>query len=135
MQVTQTSRSAQASISLAASTAKSNSTLDYKSFLTLLISQMKNQDPLNPQDPTQYVSQLASFSTVEQQINTNSKLDSLLSNSAMTQAEGLIGRTMTSADGSVTGTVSSVRIAASGAVATLSDGRQIEVGDGVSIGA
>ena len=134
MQVTQSGQITVAAGGQSASKAAQTSTLDYNSFLTLLISQMKNQDPLNPQDPTQYVSQLASFSAVEQQINTNAKLDSLLSGSSIAQAEGLIGKTMTSADGAVTGTVSSVRIAASGAVATLSDGRQITVGEGVSIG-
>lgn len=37
-------------------------------FLTLLVSQLKNQDPLNPTDSTQFVSQLAQFSQLEQVI-------------------------------------------------------------------
>jgi flagellar basal-body rod modification protein FlgD len=135
MQVTQTIQSPAAASAKSGSTAAQSSTLDYNSFLTLLITQMKNQDPLNPQDPTQYVSQLASFSSVEQQINTNSKLDSLLAGSSIAQAEGMIGRTMTSADGAISGTVGSVRIAAAGTVATLTDGRQITIGDGVSVSA
>ncbi len=57
-----------------ASTVKS----DYASFLNLLTAQLKNQDPTKPADATQFVAQLAQFSTVEQQVNTNSKLDSLL---------------------------------------------------------
>ena len=74
-------------------------------FLQLLVAQLKNQDPTNPSDPTQFVSQLASFSAVEQQLNTNSKLDSLLTQSAISQAGSLIGKTVTSADGSTSGQV------------------------------
>jgi len=135
MQVTQTSPSQATPAANSGSMGGQSSSLDYNSFLTLLITQMKNQDPLNPQDPTQYVSQLASFSAVEQQINTNSKLDSLLAGNSIAQAEGMIGKTITTADGTITGTVSSVRIAATGAVATLADGRQIAVGQGVSVSA
>jgi flagellar basal-body rod modification protein FlgD len=40
-------------------------------FLTLLVSQLKNQDPLNPADSTQFVSQLTSFSQLEQLISIN----------------------------------------------------------------
>jgi flagellar basal-body rod modification protein FlgD len=38
-------------------------------FLTLLVSQLQNQDPLNPTDSTQFVSQLTSYSQLEQLIN------------------------------------------------------------------
>ncbi|MCK4860924.1 MAG: flagellin biosynthesis protein FlgD [Rhodobacteraceae bacterium] len=51
---------------------------DFKTFLTLLTAQMRNQDPLKPMDSTEFVAQLASFSSVEQQIETNSKLNELL---------------------------------------------------------
>jgi len=47
-------------------------------FLKLLMTQMSNQDPLNPTDDTQFVSQLAQFSTVEQMSNMNDTLSSLL---------------------------------------------------------
>ncbi len=40
-------------------------------FLTLLVSQLQNQDPLNPADSTQFVSQLTSFSQLEQLIDIN----------------------------------------------------------------
>ena len=79
--------------------------LDYNSFLQLLIAQMKNQDPTKPTDPSQFVSQLASFSGVEQAIKTNNKLDTMMTSLALTQAEGFIGRTVTSSDGTVQGTV------------------------------
>jgi len=51
---------------------------DFNTFLTLLTAQMRNQDPMKPMDSTEFVAQLASFSAVEQQIETNSKLSELL---------------------------------------------------------
>ena len=51
---------------------------DFHTFLTLLTTQMKNQDPLKPMDSTEFVSQLASFSTVEQQVKTNDRLQGIL---------------------------------------------------------
>lgn len=108
-------------------------TVDYNSFLQLLIAQMKNQDPTKPDDPTQMVSQLASFSQVEQQINSNAKLDALLSSMEVGQAGSLVGRTVASPDGSISGVVSSVNIASGGAVAVLENGQQIPLGSGISI--
>ena len=98
--------------------------LDYDSFLQLLIAQMKNQDPTKPADPSQFISQLASFSGVEQAIKTNNKLDSMMTSLALTQADGFIGRTVTSSDGSVQGTVAGVRIVSGGAVAMLDSGQE-----------
>ena len=46
-------------------------------FLTLLVAQINNQDPLNPQDGSEYVAQLAQFSALEQAINTNEYLENL----------------------------------------------------------
>src|SRR5882762_11364297 len=52
---------------------------DFTTFLSLLTTQLKNQDPLSPLDTNQFTQQLVSFSQVEQAINTNTKLSSLLS--------------------------------------------------------
>src|SRR5260221_314320 len=78
-------------VSSATSSTKNTSTntVDYNTFLQLLIAQMKNQDPTNPTDASQYMSQFAQLSTVEQAMQTNSKLDALLSSSALSQADGL----------------------------------------------
>lgn len=51
---------------------------DFETFLRLLTTQLQNQDPSKPLDSTEFVAQLASFSAVEQQINTNTKLDELI---------------------------------------------------------
>jgi len=61
-------------------TEKSNTAIsgDFETFLKLLTTQMRNQDPLKPMDSTEFVAQLASFSAVEQQIRANDRLDSIL---------------------------------------------------------
>lgn len=51
--------------------------VDFQSFLRLLTAQLRNQDPLSPLDSTQFVAQLASFSTVEQLVSANARLDQL----------------------------------------------------------
>ncbi len=119
--------------SLETDTSNPAGSLDYDAFLRLLIAQMKNQDPTKPTDPSQFVAQLASFSSVEQAIKTNNKLDALMTTMAMAQAEGLIGRTITLEDGTITGTVSGIRVISGGAVAILEDGRQVMLGAGVTV--
>lgn len=51
---------------------------DFQQFLTLLTTQLQNQDPLSPMDSTEFTNQLVQFTQVEQQINTNQKLDNLV---------------------------------------------------------
>lgn len=77
------SSSATQSSSLAASSGL-NSMVTEQSFLQLLVAQLKNQDPLQPQDGTQFVSQLAQFSTLEQNIQMRTDLDSI--NTEVSQA-------------------------------------------------
>ncbi|NIX78411.1 flagellar hook assembly protein FlgD [Microvirga terricola] len=114
-------------------TPASTPTLNYNTFLKLLLEQMKNQDPTDPMKSTDYMAQLATFSQVEQTMIGNSKLDALLSSSALTQADAVIGRTVTSADGATTGKVVSVRITNDGALANLGNGNEILLGPGVTI--
>jgi flagellar basal-body rod modification protein FlgD len=79
MQTTDISAASRTNISTTPSQeATTSSDTDFKTFLTLLTAQMRNQDPLKPMDSTEFVAQLASFSSVEQQIETNSKLSELL---------------------------------------------------------
>lgn len=67
---------------------------DFDNFLVLLTTQLQNQDPMNPTDSTEFTNQLVQFSQVEQAINTNQKLDSLVQqqfNNALGQAVGFVG--------------------------------------------
>jgi flagellar basal-body rod modification protein FlgD len=67
---------------------------NFQSFLTLLTTQLQNQDPLNPMDSTQFTSQLVQFTGVEQGILQNQNLQQLITlqtNSQMSNAAGYIG--------------------------------------------
>ncbi len=81
-----------------ATVAQAGATLnsDFETFLKMLTAQMKNQDPLNPVDSTEFASQLAAFSTVEQQVMTNDLLAGLghqLGVLGMGQLQGWVGMT------------------------------------------
>ena len=71
---------------------------DLESFLLLLTSQLKNQDPLDPLDATQFVSQLASFSTVEQLVETNRFLSSISQQQDLQLFSSLIDSEVTLSD-------------------------------------
>jgi flagellar basal-body rod modification protein FlgD len=129
MNVAALSSASQASPKSAASAA----TVDYESFLKLLVAQMKNQDPTAPMESTEYVAQLATFSQVEQQVQMNRKLDDILQASALSQASGLIGREVVSHDGSVSGKVKEIKLFSDGVVAVLESGGQIPILPGVTI--
>lgn len=67
----------------------------FDNFLLLLTTQLQNQDPLDPMDSAKFTEQLVQFSGVEQQINTNDKLDSLIAGqyfNEAAQAVGFIGK-------------------------------------------
>lgn len=64
--------------SKAAEDARTNVGADKDTFLKLLVAQMKNQDPLQPQDSAQFMAQLAQFSSLEQLTGINNKLGQLL---------------------------------------------------------
>ena len=71
-----------------ASKTSKSSDLDKEAFLQLLVTQMKYQDPLEPTDNTEYVSQLATFSELEQMTN-------LVASSDLTRASQLVGQYVT----------------------------------------
>lgn len=128
-----TSTNTQQTNDTAAAKSTGTSTLGYDAFLKLLTAQMQYQDPTKPMDSTQFVSQLASFSNVEQSVKMNSKLDALITSTALNQADGLIGKTVTSADEKITGKVASVRIFSDGVQAILENGTAVLMEAGVKI--
>jgi flagellar basal-body rod modification protein FlgD len=74
-----------------------SSTLGKDDFLQLLVTQLNNQNPLDPQDNSEFVAQLAQFSSVESLENLNSSVDSILGNyqsSQALQASSLVGRSV-----------------------------------------
>ena len=77
---------------------------NFQTFLTLLTTQLQNQNPLDPLDTNQFTQQLVQFAGVEQQLKTNDELSSLVSlqqTAQSTQALGFVGKTAT-VDGSTT---------------------------------
>jgi len=64
--------------STATTTAQQDLSTNFDTFLTLLTTQLKNQDPTAPMDSTQFTQQLVMFSQVEQQIDTNDNLQKLV---------------------------------------------------------
>ena len=131
-----TDTSGTGSTATGSTTSTSNNAVSYNAFLQLLIAEMKNQDPTNPTDTSQYMSQFAQMSSVEQAMQTNTKLDALLSSSALSQADGLIGRTATFTDSTgatMSGTIVSVSINSDGSIATLENGTRVMIGAGLTL--
>jgi flagellar basal-body rod modification protein FlgD len=74
------------------------SELGRNEFLQMLIAQLENQDPLNPQDATEFTAQLAQFSSLEQLLSIGESIDQLAESELVSQqlgAAGLIGREIT----------------------------------------
>ena len=68
--------------------------LNQEDFLKVLLSQLQYQDPLDPLDNKEFIAQLAQFSALEQQRQSNDKVDALLTVSSADQAIGLLGKTV-----------------------------------------
>jgi flagellar basal-body rod modification protein FlgD len=84
-----------------------NAAEDFDKFLRLMTEQLRHQDPLDPADPTEFVAQLATFSSVEQSIKSNEKLDQLIASTsglADFSAATLIGKAVESQTGKVEAT-------------------------------
>ncbi|POF30135.1 flagellar hook assembly protein FlgD [Roseibium marinum] len=116
----------------AASSAQQQLTVDYDTFLQLMMAQMQNQDPTNPMDASEQLSQLASFSQVEQAIQTNAKLETMLMNMSFGQVDDLIGRTVTDPNGT-TGVVERVEIYSDGTLLALDNGKGVLLGPGITV--
>lgn len=72
----------------ASSTAATNLASNFDDFLTLLTTQLTNQDPLNPTDSSEFTNQLVNFTNVEQNIATNQNLEALLQLQQLNQQNG-----------------------------------------------
>ena len=98
-----------ASSSTLAAATTSPGNLDQE-FLTMLMTELQNQDPTNPVDSTSMLAQQAQFESLSQMQNLNTNLTSLIAMQSVSQATTLIGHTITgTANGAnVTGTVSGI---------------------------
>lgn len=109
-------------------------TLDYNAFLHLLIAQMRNQDPMEPMQSSDYVAQLATFSQVEKTIQTNERIASLLNTNNLLLAESLVGKTVISSENNTGGIVVAAKVMSNGVMVLLDNGDEIMVGPGLIIG-
>ncbi|MFL6180643.1 MAG: flagellar hook assembly protein FlgD [Actinomycetes bacterium] len=84
--------------------------LGQEDFLKILLAQLQFQDPLKPIDNQEFIAQLAQFSGLELNRQSNEKVDTLLTLQSANQAIGLIGKTVEvgTSDGSQVGTVTTV---------------------------
>ena len=110
---TSTSSSASGTSNSLSNVLGGSSALGQQQFLQLLVAQLKNQDPMQPMDNTQFVAELAQFSSLEalQQIQSNQQ--SALGSQLLTQAMSLLGHkvTATGSDGKpVTATVQGIQM-------------------------
>ena len=111
-QISTTSSSSSSSSSSTSSTAQAagaNSSQqlagNFNTFLQLLTTQLQNQNPLDPLDTNQFTQQLVEFASVEQQINMNTNLQSLITMQQTTEATSalqLVGKTITVGGNSAT---------------------------------
>ena len=101
-------------------------TVDYEAFLKLLTAQLRNQDPLAPMDATQFMTQLAQLSTVEQGVKTNETLTQVLEtlkSRGMRMDMAYLGRTVEA----VTDTVSLSGGKAEGAYAVAGSPAKVQI--------
>jgi flagellar basal-body rod modification protein FlgD len=77
----------------------SNGALGKDQFLKLFVAQLQHQDPMNPMNDSEFMGQMASFSTLEQVSNLAAANERIASNLTSTSAIGLIGRTISYVDG------------------------------------
>jgi len=88
-------------------------------FLKLMVAQLKNQDPMNPTDSSQFLAQTAQFTSLEKLTSMADQTTQALNAQMAFGASGLVGRTVTYTDqdgAEQTGAVDSVRFTASGPV-------------------
>ena len=109
----------------AASAAKNSMPINQDQFLQMLMAELKNQNPMSPSssDPTQFMTQLAQFTSLEQQTNTAQSTAQIAAAQSASSAVALIGHSVTYTDPTTgatgTGTVQSVQITSAGATLTV----------------
>src|SRR6202142_1241779 len=90
-----TTAAASAATSTTAPNSLASLSSNFSDFLNLLMTQLKNQDPSSPMDANSFTSELVEFSSVEQQINTNTSLNTLIQLTQagdVSQATAVVGK-------------------------------------------
>ncbi|GGO77962.1 flagellar hook assembly protein FlgD [Nocardioides deserti] len=127
MSITPTEGVAPTSVFAPQQATSTGSSADKDMFLQLMVAQMKYQDPMNPTDSSQFLSQTAQFTALEKMQEVADQTALLLGASLAFGASGMVGRTVTYGheDGTTgTGTVTGVTFGAGGPVLDV-DGTEV----------
>lgn len=101
-------------------------------FLNLLVTQLRNQSPLEPQDNSEFIAQLAQFSQLENAEQSNDRLGSLLEASQLSQGAGLVGKKVSFSDGDggeLSGLVERAHLVSGKVELEVGGGRRLPLGD------
>ena len=142
MTVTPAASSAPSTSSTDPSASMKQLSSNFSTFLTLLTTQLKNQDPTAPMDSNQFTQQLVMYSQVEQQIDSNTNLKTLISqgsSNASAMTTGYLGKkvSLTNGNASLTGGAASwtynLNTASANTQLTISDanGKNVYTGAGL----
>lgn len=101
-----------------ATTTEKSDKMGKDEFLKLMVTQLKNQNPLDPMDNKEFISQTAQFTSLEQMSNVNTNMKELLNMQKLTQVSGLVGKEVKALNSNsgekITGKVEKVKMADSG---------------------
>lgn len=99
-------------------------------FVKILLTELQNQDPLNPQDTQALLEQISSIRNIESQVGLSSRLESLVTQNQVATAGNLIGKLVQGIDSlntNTTGLVTSVRVTDEGVFLELDNGRSMRM--------
>lgn len=102
--------------------------LDSNEFLQIIIKELSNQDPLQPQDTQALLEQLSTIRDIESQVSLQEDLESLVLQNSVTSASALIGKQVKGLDASnrnVAGTVTAMRIESDKPILVLDSGNEL----------
>jgi len=102
--------------------------LGSEEFVRIMFTELTNQDPLEPTDTSQILEQISSIRAIESDLQLTDRLQSLVSQSELSVAGGLIGKTVSGVDvasGRVQDVVTSVSASSDGAVLNLAGGARV----------
>ncbi|TVM00961.1 MAG: hypothetical protein CV087_11790 [Candidatus Brocadia sp. WS118] len=127
------------------STSSISSEISMDNFLTLFVTQLQNQNPLDPTDNSEFMSQLAQFSTLEQEQQQTGYLSSMTSIETaslqldqLTMASTFIGKTITyssdsNQDETLTGVVEGVKLEKDGTVSFIIQGKSVSISNLIEV--
>ncbi|MDR0137370.1 flagellar hook assembly protein FlgD [Metabacillus idriensis] len=106
------------------------SSLGKDDFLKILIAQLQNQDPLNPMEDKEFISQMASFSSLEQMTNMSTQLSDFIQlqvNDGILKYSEMIGKQVEweSGDGKSSGIVKSIKQSGADIILEMQDGKEV----------